>query len=128
MNDQDEYAITQHNLCCQQYGLEPRHDRPGLTLLEYVAAITKDRDDWKEEAFLRGAEGEALKAAANTLLSDLARKWDVEGTRCGEEGRNSDEAWDADGDEWRERRAVYFECAEQLKAALRKLTANTHTP
>ncbi len=65
---------------------------------------------------------EAFKAATNTIMSALVRKWEAEGTRCGEEGRNSDDAWDADGDEWRERRAVYFECAEELKAALRKFS------
>ena len=66
---------------------------------------------------------EAFKAATNTIMSALVRKWEAEGTRCGEEGRNSDDAWDDDGDEWRERRSVYFECAEELKAALRKFSS-----
>mgnify|MGYP000912456932 FL=1 len=69
---------------------------------------TRKDDRWTIEAF---------KAATNTIMSALVRKWEAEGTRCGE-----DEAWDADGDEWRERRAVYFECAEELKAALRKFS------
>lgn len=63
-----------------------------------------NKDRWTIEAF---------KAVTNTIMADLIRKWEAEGTRCGEE-------WDDDGDQWRERRAVYFECAEDLKAALRK--------
>ena len=55
-------------------------------------------------------------------LKALCDKWESEGERCGEIGRKSDEEWDDDGDEWRERRAVYFECAEELKAALRKFS------
>lgn len=53
-------------------------------------------------------------------LQSLALKWEEEATRCGQQGRESDESWDDDGDKWRERRAVYFECAEELKAALRE--------
>lgn len=84
----------------------------GAAILREVADRREDR--WTIEAF---------KAATNTIMSALVRKWEAEGERCGEEGRNSDEAWDADGEEWRERRAVYFECAEELKAALRKFSS-----
>ena len=65
-----------------------------------------------------------FKAAANTILSDLIRKWETEGERCGKIARDRDEEFESDGDEWRERRAVYFECAEQLRVALAKLPPN----
>ena len=96
------------------WGLESEPNRPRSA----QAAWNKRHDErWTIEAF---------KAAANTILSALVRKWDAEGTRCGEEGRNSDEEWDTDGDEWRERRAVYFECAEELKAAMRKFSKHNN--
>lgn len=86
----------------------------GKTAAEAAEKWNKRHDDrWTIEAF---------KAATSSLMSALVRKWEAEGTRCGEEGRNSDEEWDDDGDEWRERRAVYFECAEELKDALRKFS------
>lgn len=86
---------------------------PGRPRSTQAAWNTRRDERWSIEGF---------KAATNTLMSALVRKWEAEGTRCGEEGRNSDDAWDDDGDEWRERRAVYFECAEELKAALRKFS------
>lgn len=63
----------------------------------------------------------ACKAATHTVMAALVRKWQAEGTLCGEEGRKSDDEGETDGDQWRERRAVYFECAEELNAALLKL-------
>ena len=81
------------------------------------------RDTMAQMEYNQRCTIEAFKAATNTVMSSLVRKWEAEGTRCGEEGRNSDDAWDTDGDEWRERRAVYFECAEELKAAMRKFSS-----
>ena len=57
-------------------------------------------------------------------LQSLAKKWEEAGTRCGEKGRESDDEWQ-DGDKWRERRAVYFECAAELRATL---TENNKQP
>ena len=68
----------------------------------------------------------AMKAVTNTVLSDLVRKWEDEGKRCGETARKADEEWDDTGDQWRERRAVYFDCAEQLKAAIQKINKPTN--
>lgn len=39
IHTQEEYAKTQHDLCCKELGLEPRHDRDGDTLLESVRAF-----------------------------------------------------------------------------------------
>ena len=57
---QDEYAKEQHDLCCRELGLEPRHDREGDTLLEAVCALKKDRDEWKEESALHSKESDRL--------------------------------------------------------------------
>jgi len=57
---QEEYAKPQHDLCCQELGIEPRHDLPGDTLLEAVCALKKDRDEWKEESALHQKEHERL--------------------------------------------------------------------
>lgn len=65
----------------------------------------------------------AITAVTNTVLSQLIRKWEEEGERCGEIGREADEEWDDTGDQWRERRAVYFDCARELKAAMLKIPA-----
>lgn len=64
---QDEYAKTQHDLCCQELSLEPRHDRPGYTLLEAVCALKKDRDEWKEEAGLRMGEAKHFREEIEQL-------------------------------------------------------------
>lgn len=71
-----------------------------------------------------------FKAVANTLLSVLIRKWETEGERCGKLGREADDEFDDTGNEWRERRAVYFECAEELRKTLAKLppTRNASAP
>lgn len=68
---QDEYAKGQHDLCCQELGLEPRHDREGDTLLEAVCALKKDRDDWKEEAALRKEEKEVWRHEAEIVRKQL---------------------------------------------------------
>ncbi len=52
-------------------------------------------------------------------LRALARKWEQEAERCSEAARTADEEWDTtDACEWRERRAVYLECARELDDAL----------
>jgi hypothetical protein len=79
---QEEYAKTQHDLCCQELGLEPRHDRPGDTLLEAVCALKKDRDEarrlavhWRDIAAGQFASAGPLpwKNAAPSLDSENAR-------------------------------------------------------
>lgn len=62
---------------------------------------------------------------SNPVLESLVFKWEAEGIRCGEKGRESDAEWSDTGDAWRERRAVYFECAEDLKTALQKAMTET---
>ncbi len=68
---QAEYAKGQHDLCCQELGLEPRHDREGDTLLEAISSLKKDRDDWKAEAALRSKETEVWKHEAEIVRKQL---------------------------------------------------------
>ena len=70
---QAEYAKGQHDLCCQELGLEPRHDREGDTLLEAITALKKDRDEWKEEAGLRMGENKFLHNEINLLRAELKK-------------------------------------------------------
>jgi hypothetical protein len=64
---QQEYAKGQHDLCCQELGLEPRHDREGDTLLEAVCALKNERDEWKEESALHQKEHERLAAKIEAI-------------------------------------------------------------
>lgn len=59
-------------------------------------------------------------ACMNTMFRELVRKWNAEGEHCGAMGREADEEWE-DGELWRERRAVFFDCATELEAAIRKV-------
>lgn len=59
-------------------------------------------------------------ACMNTIFRELVRKWTAEGNHCGQMGREADEEWE-DGDGWRERRAVFFDCATELEEAMRKV-------
>ena len=70
---QAEYAKGQHDLCCQELGLEPRHDREGDTLLEAITALKKDRDEWKKEAGLRMGESKFLHNEINLLRAELKK-------------------------------------------------------
>ncbi len=90
--------------------------------LELCQKLERERDALTIDARIMAQN---FKAAANTILSDLIRKWEAEGEHCGAMGREADDEFDDTGDEWRERRAVYFDCAEQLRAALAKLPPKT---
>jgi hypothetical protein len=86
--------------------------------LELCQKLERERDALTIDARIMAQN---FKAAANTILSDLIRKWEAEGARCGKIARDRDDEFESDGNEWRERRTVYFECAEELKAALAKI-------
>ena len=47
---QNDYALAQHSLCCQQLGISDRHDEPGPTLLEVVTKISNERTAIEEVA------------------------------------------------------------------------------
>jgi hypothetical protein len=44
MNDQDEYALKQHELCCMEIGISERHDVEGPTLLEAVCEMKRRQE------------------------------------------------------------------------------------
>jgi cytochrome c556 len=115
--------------------LDEARELAGPISLDLISKLKAERDEAREQRDALAERDkrddrwtiEAFKAVTNTLMSGLIRKWEAESERCGEEGRNSDEEWNDDGDEWRERRSVYFECAEELKAALRKYPKHNAT-
>ena len=69
--EQIHYAISQHALCCKHLNVAEPFDGDGDTLLEAVAALVKDRDEWKEEAVLRSKETEVFKHNIKILADEL---------------------------------------------------------
>ena len=47
MTDQQDYAVTQHELCCTLLGLTPHHDSKGPTLWDAIRELLKEREELK---------------------------------------------------------------------------------
>ncbi len=86
---QEEYAKTQHDLCCQELGLEPHHDREGDTLLESVCR---------------------MKRHAETINSveTLAMEWEGVGLRFTEK----------DEEAYQHRGEIFLECSRRVREIL----------
>lgn len=74
---QDEYAICQHDLCCQELGLEPRHDREGDTLLETVCRMKREAESIQAKALeIIPGYGNTGKSTFTTPIAVMGRMRD----------------------------------------------------
>ena len=70
-----------------------------------------------------------FQTAWNTLMRDLAKKWDAAAQNCGDMRRQmKDEDEPELAAEFNERQKVYWECAEQLRSALNRLPSVPSVP
>lgn len=71
---QEEYAKTQHDLCCKELGLEPRHDREGDTLLESVCRMKREAEAIQSKALeIIPGYGNTGKSTFSTPIAVMSR-------------------------------------------------------
>lgn len=62
MTPQQDYAETQHDICCTLLGIAPQHDSKGPTLWDAIRDLIKERDE------LKAAHAAAVESADSGLL------------------------------------------------------------
>jgi hypothetical protein len=79
MTEQQDYAETQHELCCTLLGIAPQHDSKGPTLWDAIRDLIKERDTLKTDhtslaektdAALLDAVKQGIAATPDRTLSD----------------------------------------------------------